>query len=156
KAMLKQLMQFCDASQVNIQVSTDIKGGATDNLAALKDNEVSAAFLHSDVIYAFGQGDPDYQNYYTLAALYPEEIHVVALRNSGKKTGGHFGIGQTDVVFNSLGDLRGYTVGAAGGSAVTAKILGGQGDGGFQVHAFDTGAEVIPALDSGQIQAAIF
>jgi TRAP-type uncharacterized transport system substrate-binding protein len=90
----------------------------------------------------------------TLVALYPEQIHVLALRTSKTKKLGTFAFGTQD--FNSLGDLAGFSVGAAGGGVLTARILTGQGGGGFSVVDEGTGDGVINALNNGQIAAAIF
>ena len=149
--MLGQIMNYCNGPSLSIK-EVPIKGGATDNLAALVDNDVSAAFMHSDVIYAKSAADAQYREFKTLVALYPEEIHVLALKDSGLKTKGKWGtgMGAQPIVFNTLADLAGYTVGAAGGGALTANVLKGTGEVPFHVHAYDTGAEVIPALDWGR------
>ncbi len=155
--MLKQIGGVCNSDDFTI-VEADVKGGATDNLSALLGNKVSAAFLHSDVIYFYGQTEPKYHDYKTLVSLYPEDIHIVALRNSGLKAGGYAGtgIGAKLVEFTTMTDLAGYKVGAAGGGVITARILAGQGDGRFEVVQFNSGSEVLPALERGEIQAAVF
>lgn len=153
--MLKEVKEFCSTEGLSIE-EVPVKGGATDNLDALVNNKVSLAFLHSDVIFAMSQAEPKYRALKTLVALYPEEIHVVALRNSGITKGATFGFGGRGVVFNNAADLRGYKVAAAGGGAITAKLLQGQGEAGFSVVVKDTGKELLPALDAGEVQAVIF
>ena len=155
--MVGQIAKFCGPDGLTIK-EVRPTGGATANLAALVNNDVSAALLHSDVIFAMSQQDQQYQKLKTLVALYPEEIHVIALRNSGIKTGGTRigGFGAKEVVFNSVDDLRGYKVGAAGGGVYTGNILKGSGNLGFEVVEFTTGAEVLPALDNGNVQTVIF
>lgn len=155
-AMLSEIKDVCLDENLNITTTDTKQGGATDNLAALKENRVQAAFLHSDVIYAAAQSDPDYRLLKTLVALYPEEIHVVALRNSITKKPGIGGFVSGYVQFNTLSDLAGYTVGASGGSYVTAQILKGQGEGKFLTVEFPNGGAVLNALKANQIQAAIF
>jgi TRAP-type uncharacterized transport system substrate-binding protein len=153
--MLKEVSEFCNSNDLTIQ-EVPISGGATDNLNALVNNKVSLAFLHSDVIFAMSQTDAKYKALKTLVALYPEEIHFIALRNSNVKKGGTLGFGAKEISFTNVADLRGYKVGAAGGGAITAKLLQGQGEAGFSVIVKDTGKELLPALDSGEVQAVLF
>jgi TRAP-type uncharacterized transport system substrate-binding protein len=133
-----------------------VSGGALGNLNALANNKASVALLHSDVIYAMAMADPSYRKLKTLVALYPEEIHIVALRNSGLKSGGTMGFGGKEVEFKDLAGLAGRKMGASGGGVYTARILQGQGEGKFEVVQFDSGKELLPALDSGQVQAILF
>lgn len=153
--MLNEVVARCDSDKLNITQAKN-GGGAPGNLDALVNNQAQAAFLHSDVYQFNAQADSQYAKFQTLVALYPEPIHVIVLRDSGLTAGGHLGFGSSAVVFNNLGDLKGYIVGAAGGGVYTAKILTGQGQGGFQVVAYNKGDEVIAALQNHQIQAAIF
>jgi TRAP-type uncharacterized transport system substrate-binding protein len=152
-AMLAEIKGVCEDDSLHID-EAPANGGATENLEALVNNQVSAAFLHSDVIVSAAEADSNYRNFKTLVALYPEEIHVLALRNSKMTKGGVLGYGATIVNFNSLSDLAGYNVGAAGGGVITAKRLSNAGR--FSVIAFDKGDDVMAALRSGQVQAAIF
>jgi TRAP-type uncharacterized transport system substrate-binding protein len=155
--MMKEIMSVCSTPESGLMIEeVKVSGGATENLAALKNNRASAALMHSDVIYAMSASDASYRQLKTLVALYQEEVHILAKRTSGIKTGTTLGYGGRVVEFNTLGDLRGYTVGAAGGGVITAKILQGNGEAGFKVQAFDTGKEVMAALEAGQIQAAVF
>lgn len=151
--MLSEIVQHCPSDVLHIvEVKSD--GGAPENLDALANNKVRAAFLHSDVYFANAQSDPmTYGSLQVLVALYPEQIHVLALRQSKtSKKGMSFGKQE----FNSLADARDFVVGAAGGGVFTAKILSGQGNGGFRVTSYTNGAAVIAALNSGEIAAAIF
>lgn len=154
KKMLGEIIGVCSTDDFNIQEAPGVTGGAPGNLDALVNNRAQAAFLHSDVFFANAQADPTYKRFQTLVALYPEPIHVLALKVSKTKKLGTFSFGTQD--FNSLADMRGFKIGAAGGGVFTARILEGQGEGGFTVQAFDTGNDVINALNSGEIAAAIF
>ena len=154
KKMLGEIIGVCANDSFNIIEAKGISGGAPANLDALVNNQAQAAFLHSDVFFANSQADPTYKRFQTLIALYPEPIHVLALRESKTKKPGTFSFGVTN--FNNLSDLRGFTVGAAGGGIYTARILKGQADAGFTVNHYGGGKEVIAALDSGEIAAAIF
>lgn len=151
--MLGQLVAVCSSDQFTIQ-EVNIGGGAPGNLNALYNNKADAAFLHSDVFMAQQQSDTSYNRFKTLVALWPESIHVLVLTNSKTSKTGTFSFGKAS--FNSLQDLAGYTVGAAGGGYFTAQILQGQGQGGFQVQSFNGGQDVITALNNGTIAAAIF
>lgn len=150
-AMLTEVDEFCSGEDTGLTV-TELppKGGATDNLDALANNRASAAFLHSDVIYAAAMAEPKYKELKTLVNLYPEEIHVVALRTL--RVGSMFN--KQDAT--TLTDLKGLKVAAAGGGCITARLLTGQGEGGFEVVCKDSGKEVIPAIESGEVQAGIF
>lgn len=154
KKMLGEIIGVCSTDDFNIQEASGVTGGAVGNLEALVNNRAQAAFLHSDVFFANAQADPTYKRFQTLLALYPEPIHVLALRTSKTKKLGTFSWGTQD--FYSLADMRGFKIGAAGGGVYTARILEGQGEGGFTVQAYDTGNDVINALNSGDIAGAIF
>lgn len=154
KKMLGEIISVCGNDQFSITEAQGVTGGAPGNLDALVNNQAQAAFLHSDVFFANSQSDPTYKRFQTLVALYPEPIHVLALRESKTSKKGALSFGKIE--FSSLSDMSGYTIGAAGGGVYTAKILKGQGDGGFVVNAYNSGADAIAALDAGDIAAVIF
>src|SRR5215469_1988898 len=152
--MLGEIIGVCNSDSLNIVPANENGGGAIGNLDALFTNKADAAFLHSDVYLYNAQSDPSYNKFKTLIAGWPESIHVLALRESISKKHGTFSLGKQD--FNSLSDLNGYTVAAAGGGVLTARILSGQGGGNFTVVDAGSGANVIAMLDSGKADAAIF
>lgn len=154
KKMLGEVVSVCSNDSLDLTEAQGVNGGAPGNLEALVNNKADAAFLHSDVYFANAQADPSYNNFQTLVALYPEPIHVLVLRQSKTHKTGWTNFGT--VTFNSLADLKGYKVGAAGGGVFTARILTGQGGGGFEVVPYGSGSEIINALNSGDIGAAIF
>lgn len=154
KRMLTEIVQVCSDDSLNIIEASGVSGGAPGNLEALVNNHADAAFLHSDVYFANAQSDPSYGKFQALVALYPEPIHVLALRVSKTKKLSTWAFGTQD--FNSLADARGFKVGAAGGGVFTSRILTGQGEGGFQVVPYNTGGDVINALNNGDIAIAIF
>lgn len=154
KKMLGEIIGQCSSDQFSITEAQGVTGGAPGNLDALVNNQAQAAFLHSDVFFANSQADPTYKRFQTLVALYPEPIHVLALRQSKTPKKGTFSFGKAE--FGSLSEMEGQTVGAAGGGVYTAKILKGQGDGGFSVNSYNSGAEAIAALDNGEVAAVIF
>lgn len=154
KKMLGEIIGVCANDQFSITEAQGVSGGAPGNLDALVNNQAQAAFLHSDVFFANSQADPTYKRFQTLVALYPEPIHVLALRESKTPKKGTFSFGKAE--FASLSEMQGQTIGAAGGGVYTAKILKGQGDGGFAVNTYNSGADAIAALDSGEVAAVIF
>jgi len=153
--MLGQLVDACSSDAFNI-VPVNEGGGAVGNLAALYNNHADAAFLHSDVFLYNAQADPSYNRFKTLLALWPEQIHVLALRNSKTSKPGTFSYGKLQI--NSLSDLVGanFKAAAAGGGVLTSKLLSGQGRGGFQVIDAQKGDNVITMLRNGEVDAAIF
>lgn len=152
--MLGEIVNLCATDEFSIAQASGVSGGAPGNLEALYNNRADAAFLHSDVFLYNSQADSSYNRFKTLVALYPEPIHVLVLRDSKTSKSGTFSFGKAQ--FNTLSDLTGYTVGAAGGGVYTSRILTGQGQGGFTVQPFDKGSDVIKALTDGTIAAAIF
>lgn len=154
--MLGEIIGVCSTDTFQIVPMNSGGGGAVGNLDALVNNKVDAAFLHSDVYIYNANTDASYNRFKTLIAGWPEPIHVLVLRNSKTSKPGMFTMGKMQI--NSLSDLMGNTfkVGAAGGGVKTASILSQQGGGNFQVMDMQSGGAVIPALDNGTIDAAIF
>jgi len=152
--MLGEIINVCP--DINVQVAKDVHGGAPGNLEALVNNKVNAAFMHSDVFLANSMSDPTYAKFKTLVALYPEPIHIIALRDSKTGVSGWKGMLGSKADFNSLGDLAGYKVGAAGGGVYTARILTGQGQGNFEVVEYASGDALVAGLNKGEVAAAIF
>lgn len=149
--MLGEVIRTCGSDEFTIQFAKN-SGGAVGNLDALFNNQADAAFMHSDVFMANAQADPTYNQFKTLVALWPEQIHVLTLRVSKTKKQGTLSWGTVEI--NSLQDASGFNVGAAGGGVITGRVLATPGH--FNVVDEQTGANVISALDNGQIAAAIF
>lgn len=150
--MVKQLIDVCGDKISVTEVNTD--GGAVGNIDKLFNNEVIAAVFHSDVLKAKQNENDDYTKIKTLVALYPEEVHVLALRTSKTKKVGSFSFGYAE--FGSLSEIgTGYRVAAAGGGVYTLKILKGFGAQ-FDILEMPDGASVMKALDDGTAAAAIF
>lgn len=129
--------------------------GAIENLDKLINNEVSGAFVHSDVLFFRAQSE-NLDNFKTLLALFHEDVHFLALTASKRTTGGVMGYGANTVTFNKVSDLAGYKVGAAGGGYVTAQVIAAKGMVNYQVIKFDSGKDVLAALTEGKIDAAVF
>lgn len=147
---------------VRLEESKDQHGGAIGNLDALLNNKVMLAFVHSDVLVIRAQSMPGLdQKYQTLLALYGEEVHFLTLRDSPRTSGGTLGFGKKPVIFNSVDDLRSTVeipvrVGAAGGGFISASVVRANGNLMYEVVQYGSGAEVLSALDKGEIDAVVF
>ena len=150
-ALFANIADKCGESMAMIEVPTS---GSLENLDKLSGKEVGAAFMQTDALFASAQGR-DLGNIKTLVAFNKESVHIVALANSGLKSGGTLGIGAKDVVFNSAEDLSGMKVAAAGGSLVTAQLIKLQGQVNWTVVPVDSADAAIAAVKSGAVQAAI-
>ncbi len=161
--VLGEIIGVCSTPDFDIKVAATT-GGAVGNLQALVENKAQAAFLHSDVYQFNAQSDPTYNKFQTLLALFPEQIHILAKKQSGltktiTEPGRVFGTNtrQVPAEFNSLADIDGFKVGGAGGGWVTVRVLKGSGpDAKFVPTEYSSGGELQKALDSGEIAAAIF
>ncbi|MFC4424700.1 TAXI family TRAP transporter solute-binding subunit [Deinococcus navajonensis] len=118
-AMFKNIGQVCaQSAYLKERGST----GSLENIDLLLGNEVSLAFVQSDVLKAKQQidQDPRVENIRALLPLHSEEVHlfarpVVVKKNMlGKVT--RSGVG-------TFADLKGKRVAAWGGSLITAKVL---------------------------------
>lgn len=155
KKMLGEIVNACSNDGFDINMAADVHGGAPGNLDALLNNKAQAAFLHSDVFEVMKNADPKYQKLKTLVALYPEQIHVLALRDTKIHGTGTLDRFKTPV-FNSLSEITNLPVGAAGGGAYSIRILKGSGDAQFTTREYDDGDALIKGLNDGEIAAAIF
>lgn len=155
--MATQLVNACSQSLV---VNLKNTSGSIENVDLITGNQVGGAFVQPDVL-KFRSFNEDLSGIKTLLTLHPEEIHVVAKRDSGLKAGGKViaGIqtsyGQQDVVFTNLSDLAGYTVGSAGGSMVTAKLIKSVGQVNYNIREYSSADEAIKGLTMGEVQAVI-
>lgn len=151
-SMLRQISARCAGDVSMVEVPST---GSNDNINQLVGNQVNAAFVQSDVLWLRSRTE-DLADVKTLLALHPEQVHVVALANSGIKEGGTLGIGAKTVVLNDITSLAGRNVGAAGGSLVTAQVIRLQSEIPFQVVPMENGDAVLAALQTGKIAAAFF
>ena len=84
-----------------------------------------------------------------------QHVHIVALTESKEKTGGTLGFGAKAVQLNSINDLNGKIVVAAGGSFITAQVIRLQTEIGFQVIEMKSAEEAIAAVVAGTASAAV-
>lgn len=149
--MQKELSTVCINQMQMVEMNSS---GATQNLDRIIGNEVNGGFVQTDVIY-FRSRTEDIGNIKTLVALHPEEVHLVAMANSNIKEGGTLGFGAKTVTLNTVNDLAGRTVAAAGGSYVTAQVIRLQSEIPFNVVEVASGDDAIKAVAAGTAQAAL-
>lgn len=128
--------------------------GSDENLELLLGNQVAMAFVQLDVLKARQQidHDPRVDAVKTLLPLNFDEIHVIAPRPVTQRNM----LGRTSVKgATTFSGLAGKTVGAWGGSVVTAQVLASRGKVKYSVRTFKGRDEAMQALASGQIQAVV-
>lgn len=133
--------------------------GAVQNLDLLVTNQVQGAFMHSDVIEFRKRGGKDMSKFKTLLALHMEEVHLLALQDSLRKVKDRSSwnpMATKPVVFNTLDDLGSYKVGAAGGGYITAQVIKALTLVPYEIIQFQSGKDVIAALDKGDVDCALF
>lgn len=151
--LFKEMNNQCAAAGLTmIEVPSS---GSIENVNNLLGNQINAAFVQTDVLFATANSQ-DLSGVKTLIALHPEEVHFVSPVNSGIKTGGYVGgIGATPVVFTTLSDLAGYKVGAAGGSVVSANLIRLQSEIAYQVVQYPDNKSLLEGLSKGEVQTAV-
>lgn len=159
KQFLKEMVPVLKEAGVRLDFKEVDSTGAVENLDKLINNDVMAAFMHADVIYHRSKNDTTSKledRFQTLVALFPEDVQFVALSNSKTKVGGIGGFGAKTIQFNSIADLGGYKVGAAGGGYITSNIVKLLSDIPYQVVKYDSGKAALAALDAGEVDAVEF
>lgn len=160
-----QLAKQCSKQQPSILITETKTSGSVANIDALLGNDESikanVIFSQLDALFYKARNE-DMGQLATLVNLYPEAVHVVALNKTYvvPKTGLDKAKVWQDAqtyAFSTVNDLNnGRRIGAAGGSWVTAKSIQVNGEYKFEVVKFETGDEVMAALNSEQIDAALF
>lgn len=150
-ALFSNIAEKCGNEMAIIGVNTS---GSLENLDKLVGKEVGAAFVQTDALFASAQGR-DLGNIKTLIAFHREAAHVVVLASSGLKSGGVAGFGGKEVVFNSVEDLTGMKVAAAGGSMITAQLVKLQGQVNYNVVPAADNDAALDMLKKGMVQAVM-
>lgn len=99
--------------------------GSPQNLDRIEANEAAIAPVQADALALYGN-TRDMSHIKVLVPLFQEQVHVVTRASLGKKGGVSFAgvnVGGKEVVLNSVADLNGRTVAAAGGSHITAQVI---------------------------------
>jgi TRAP-type uncharacterized transport system substrate-binding protein len=150
--MLKEVTQTCGSAVAIVEQNTS---GSTENVNLLVGNQVNGAFVQTDVLH-YRASSEDLTGVKTLLTLHPEEVHVLTL--DVKKEAGvldRVGLGSKTPVFNTVKDLQGATVGAVGGSFITAQVIRIQSEIAYKVVEFPDNKALIAALTAGQVNAAL-
>jgi TRAP-type uncharacterized transport system substrate-binding protein len=158
-------MQGVLKSDPNFQLQfkeIDPAGGAVGNLEALINNQASIAFMHADVLkFRLMNSQEDLTKFKVFMTLFNEDVHFLTKR-ANKMTGGWGGYNQTEVKLTDVMSLgsqyAGYqcVVGAAGGGFVTANVIRSIGQVNYKVVKYNSGTDVMAALEKGEIDAAVF
>lgn len=149
------LREMAGACKDELQITEVNSAGSIANLELLLANQINGAMIQIDVLFSQANTQ-DLTQYRTLVNLFPEEVHVVAPAQSKLKAGGMLGVGAKPVEFNTINDLAGHRIGAAGGSVRTADLIRLQSQIAFKVVDFPDNKAVQAALDAGQIEAALY
>jgi len=149
--MFSELSSVCMNEVQMIELNST---GSVQNIDRIVGNESHAVFSQTDVVF-FRARTEDFSNIKTLVALHPEEVHVVSLVDSKIKEGGTMGFGAKPVQFNTVNDLAGRTVVAAGGSYITAQVIRLQTEIPFNVVEVTKNEDALAAVANGSAQAAI-
>lgn len=150
-AMFKNVGTVCTQSAYLRERGTS---GSLENIDLLLDNQVSLAFVQSDVLKARQQidKDPRVENIRTLLPLHTEELHLFARPPVVKKSI----LGKTTVTgVRSFADLRGKRVGAWGGSLITARVVGAMTGVPYQIVSMRDQPSAFAALMGGQVDAVL-
>ncbi|AWN23331.1 TRAP transporter substrate-binding protein [Deinococcus irradiatisoli] len=145
--MYKNLGDLCTSASWLRERQTS---GSVENVDLLLSNEVSLAFVQLDVLKARDQidGDPRAKAIRVLLPLHQEEIHLIAK----PPTKGFLGRLSGATRFSELGNK---SVGAWGGSVVTANVLRAKAGVNFNVKVYPTRDAALAALAGGQIDAVL-
>jgi uncharacterized protein len=152
--MFRELAKRCSSAMPMAEHET--KRGSSENVDLLVGNQVNAAIVQSDLLFFTKMTDPaKVNNVKTLVGLHPEELHFIA-RGDVKKEGGVLGFGGKEVVFRSVQDLAGRTVGAVGGSVLSGRVFAAQSGLKFNVQPYEDTEALKAALLTGKIDTALF
>lgn len=147
--MFRELAAKCRETG-SINLTEFESSGSIQNVDRLVANETQAAIVQTDVLYLQAGTDDRLKAVKTLFTLHPEEIHVVA---KDARIGGTMGFGGRPI--ETVADLAGLKVGAAGGSVMTAKVLQLRAEIGFSIVEFGSTGEALKALAVGNVAAVV-
>lgn len=149
--MFKNIGKVCTQSAYLKERGTS---GSLENIDLLLSNEVSLAFVQSDVLKAKEQidGDTRVQNIKALLPLHNEEIHLFAPPPVTKKSI----LGKvTTTGVTTYTDLKGKRVAAWGGSLITARVLSAKLGVPYTVTSVKDRDAAFSALRAGQVDAVL-
>lgn len=149
--VLKESIEYCKNS---VQITESPSSGSMQNIDMILQNSTNAGFVQTDVLF-FRSRTEDLSSVKTLVAFHPEQVHIVAKAQSDLKEGGTLGIGAKQVVLNTVNDLAGRTVVAAGGSYITGQVIRLQAEIQYNLLEVGTADEALKKVADGSAQAAI-
>nr|WP_240738434.1 TAXI family TRAP transporter solute-binding subunit [Deinococcus fonticola] len=150
-AMFKNIGKVCTQSAYLKERGTS---GSLENIDLLLSNEVSLAFVQSDVLKAKEQIDQDarVKNIKALLPLHNEEVHLFARPPIQKKSI----LGKvTTIGVAQFKDLNKKRVAAWGGSLITARVLSAKMKVPFTVVSVKDRDAAFAALQAGQVDAVL-
>ncbi|GHF39004.1 hypothetical protein HNQ07_001799 [Deinococcus metalli] len=150
-AMFKNIGVQCTQSAYLKERGTS---GSLENIDLLLSNQVSLAFVQSDVLKAKQQIDQDarVENIKALLPLHNEEVHLFAKPAVVKKN--IFGKTTTTGV-TTFADLKNKKVAAWGGSLITAKVLSAKLGVPYTILSVKDRDAAFNALNGGQVDAVL-
>ena len=157
-SFFKSIQSMCGET---VQLIEKPSAGSDSNIDNLINKQADAAFVQSDTLQFTAMNDPRASDSQirVLLPLYLEEVHVVALKDLSKTSGGvsFFGknVGGTKTQLSSLADLEGVKVGAWGGSFTTARAISYLGGVKYETIQFEDDKKALAALNSGEIAAIV-
>jgi TRAP-type uncharacterized transport system substrate-binding protein len=155
--MFKDLSEVC-GSAAGLALVEKPASGSNESIDRLLRNEVSAAFVQTDVLHA-RRTTEDLGHIRALVALHPEPVHLLALNAplvEGAWLGGRLGgLGGHEVVLQTLGDLGKRRVGAWGGGVVTARLVQLQAEVDYRITEFNGPEDAMLALRSHRVDAVL-
>lgn len=123
------IIDYCESSLTeNSTIELPPSKGSIDNLTGLFGKRFTHAIVQEDVLRFYAQNEPNKYNSNSVKALlsmHIEPIHLVIPKGytpSGNSLFSKLGLGGGDAPLN-ITDLKGQTVGAWGGSVLSAKAL---------------------------------
>lgn len=153
-SLFRDLQAVC-GSRIGVPLVDKPSTGSAESLDRLLNNEVSAAFVQTDVLYQRAQVD-DVAKIKALVPLHAEPVHVLAMAAEAGRSGvlslvpaGWLGRHPPRSV-SELGDRK---LGAWGGGLITAQQIRLQGQINYQVVDLGTPDAALKALMSGQVDA---
>lgn len=155
--MIGTIAEACSTDE--LQLEEKGTNGGPANLALLKENKVKLAIVPLDLLFAAKLDNASsVAQIKTLFPLHNEQVHLV-VRSGIKKEGGlaigGMRLGGTEVVYSRPEDLKGRPVGAVGGSATTARILGDMLRLDWAVTDVKDTATLLNSLSTGQLDAIV-
>lgn len=157
-SMFKSMQKMCEDKVTLIEKGST---GSDENIDNLINKVADAAFVQADTLQFVSMNDPRAgpDAIRVLVPLYPEEVHVIALRDLSKTSGGFSimgkNIGGSKSSLDSLADLQDVKVGAWGGSYTTARAISYLGSVKYETVRYDNDKAALAALDKGEIAAII-